>query len=191
VHEQGDAPTVAAVRSVAQKIQLLRSIDQVAAEQLRVQCDHAPPRHVELPEVLPEMLEIAFPALVRDRQQRRMRRRIVALPHIVVAWNEPARNPDRIMQAPRLGQIAFPAWPVQRHVAAIDDEIGTLGDEMRRDAGEVPGEERLIAAEMRVRDLGDAKGYLGSLVSHCDSAVMQFRIAGAGRACFLSPRRSC
>ena len=135
--------SLAAIGGIAQKVHLLAGIDQVAAEQLRVHGDHAPARHVELPEIVPEMLEIALAALVRDRQQRRVRRRILAFAHVVIARDEAAWKPDGVVQAARLGQVAFPARSVQRHVAAVDDEIGPLAQQMRRDAREVPAKNGL------------------------------------------------
>src|SRR6186713_256030 len=120
---------------------------------------------------LPEVLEITLPALVREGRQRWMCRRILALPAVVIACNEPAWQPDRLMQAARLGQVAFPARSIQRHVAAVDDKIGTLADEMFSNAGEALVKERLFATQVRVRDLGDAEGHAGSLASSCDTPV--------------------
>ncbi len=90
-----------------------------------------------------------------------VRRRILAVAEIVVARQETQRQADRVMQNARRRKVALGRRAVERYVARVEHEVGTLGPQHLADAHEIVDEERLLVAEMGVGDLGDAEGHAG------------------------------
>ena len=77
----------------------------------------------------------------------------------MIAGDEAERQVERVVQPPARRQVLLVAGAVERHVARIQHQVGSRGGQMRADAQEVGHEVWLLAAEMGVGDLRDAKGH--------------------------------
>jgi hypothetical protein len=93
-----------------------------------------------------------------------VRRRILAVAEIVIARQEPHRQAETIVQAPRRGEIADIRGAVEGHVARVQDHVRAAPADRLADAPEIVDEERLVVAEVGVGDVGDAEGHACSLV---------------------------
>ena len=133
---------------------------KIAAQQLRVDPEQAPARHVELPPVVAEMRDVAGAAPGIDRALA-VRRRILAVAEIVIAGQEAHGQADRVMQDARRREVAFGRCSVERDITRVEHEVGLVGPQRRADAHEVVDEERLLVAEMGVGNLGNAEGHAG------------------------------
>ena len=106
------------------------------------------------------MPEVALAALRIDRALA-VRRRVLAVADVVIAGQEAHRQVEPVMQRARRREIALARRAVERDVARVEHEVGPVGAQRLADAHEVVDEERLVAAEMGVGDLGDAEGHAG------------------------------
>ncbi len=89
---------------------------EVAAQQLGVDADHAPARHVERPPIDAEIAHIAVATRAIDRRFA-MTGRVLAIAEIMVAGQEAHRQADPIMQPPRRREIGLVRRAVERDVA--------------------------------------------------------------------------
>ena len=109
---------------------------------------------------VPKCAEVARAALDIDRALA-VRRRVLAVADVVIARQEAHRQVEPVMQRARRREIALVRRTVERDVARVEHEVGPVGAQRLADAHEIVDEERLVAAEMGVGDLGDAEGHAG------------------------------
>jgi hypothetical protein len=158
VQEEGELALAQGRGRVGDGRVLLLGRGEVAAQQLRIEPQQAPARHVERPPVGAEVREVAGAALVVDRLLA-ARRRVLAVAEVVVAGQEAHRQAKAIVQGARRGEVALLRCTVERDVAGVEHKVWPVGAQRFADAPEIVDEERLVVAEMGVGDLGDAEGH--------------------------------
>jgi hypothetical protein len=156
VHQQGEPASGAGGCGPGDEIQLHGSGIEIACQELAVDGDQPPPRHVELPEVFAKVAQIALARGGRDERLARARN-VVGLSHIVIAGDEARRQPDGLVQTARLRQIAFLGDAVEGYVARVHHQVRCRGDKRSGNKHEVLDKERPVAAEVGVGDLGEAE----------------------------------
>ncbi len=137
--------------------ELIRRTRKTAAEDLRVDRHDAPAAGLEAPMVGAEAGQVlGAPLLAHDRMAGR-HRCVRTLAEIVIAGDEANRRRNLVVQAARRGEVVRVGRAVERHVPAVDDEIGPRTVHVRRDRPEARGEVSRPSVQMRVRDLYDAE----------------------------------
>ena len=90
----------------------------------------------------------AIVGLARSRENEAQR--VLAFADVVVAWNKAQRQSQRSVQAPRLKKIAFLRRAIERHVAAIQYQVGTAAGDLIDHLEEICRE---IGLGVRIKDL--------------------------------------
>ena len=134
---------------------------EVAAQQLRIEAEQPPARHVERPPVGAEMRAGSGRADRASMGGSRCAGASCAVAEIVVARQEAHRQAELIVQRARRRKIALARRAVERDVAGVQHQVRLARADRLADAHEVVDEERLGIAQMGVGDLGDAEGHGG------------------------------
>ena len=123
VQEQRELARAQARGGLDDRVLLIGGHRKIAAQQLRVDGEQAPARHVERPPVGAEMRDVAGAPLIGDHGLT-MRGAILAVAEIVVAGQEAHGQADRVVQRARRREVALLGRAVERDIARVQHQVG-------------------------------------------------------------------
>jgi hypothetical protein len=127
------------------------------AEERRINADQAPRAHVTAPSAWPKVAPPALHAFRVDGLLQPDGKRRLA--DVVIARDGHPRHRQTVFLRPREGKIVLVIGAVERHVAAMDDEIWRVRAHVVHEHVPVVDEIGALSAYVRVRYLHDADNF--------------------------------